>query len=78
VPQTWKENRSSDSYDDKFDGDTFLDFLKIIHRKFPKYYLFMDKALPHYKSRKVKDYFEKNKNTLIPVCLQTASPEFMI
>lgn len=38
----------------------------------------MNKALPHYKSRKVKDYFEKNKNTLIPVCLPTASPEFMI
>ena len=38
----------------------------------------MDQALPHYKSRKVKDYFEKNKNTLIPVFLPTASPEFMI
>lgn len=41
---------------DKFNGDTFLDFLKMIHSKFPKCYLFMDKASPHYKSRKVKDY----------------------
>ena len=29
---------------DKFNGDTFLDFLKMIHSKFPKCYLFMDKA----------------------------------
>ncbi len=41
---------------DKFNGDTFLDFLKTIHSKFPKCYLFMDKASLHYKSRKVKDF----------------------
>jgi hypothetical protein len=28
----------------KFNTDTFLDFLKEIHHKFPKCYLFMDKA----------------------------------
>ena len=38
----------------------------------------MDKASPHYKSRKVKDYLEQNKDTLIPVYLPTASPEFMM
>ena len=38
----------------------------------------MDKAPPHYKSRRVKDYFEENKDTLIPVYLPTASPEFMM
>ena len=27
----------------------------------------MDKASPHYKSKKYKKYFEKNKDTLIPV-----------
>jgi hypothetical protein len=63
---------------DKFNTDTFLDFLKIIHHKFPKCYLFMDKASPHYRSKKVKDYLEQNKDTLIPVYLPTASPEFMI
>ncbi len=63
---------------DKFNGETFLDFLKIIHSKFPRCYLFLDKASPHYKSRKVKDYLEQNKDTLIPVYLPTASPEFMI
>jgi hypothetical protein len=38
----------------------------------------MDKASPHYKSKKVQKYFGDNKDTLIPVCLQAASPEFMM
>jgi len=38
----------------------------------------MDKASPHYKSKKVQKYFEENIDTLIPVYLPTASPEFMI
>ena len=38
----------------------------------------MDKAPPHYKSRRVKDYLEENKDTLVPVYLPTASPEFMM
>ena len=63
---------------DKFNGDTFLKFLKIIHTKFSKCYLFMDKASPHYKSKKVLKYFEENSDTLIPVYLPTASPEFMV
>ena len=64
---------------DVFNGDTFLDYLKKIHAKFPKCYLFMDKASQHYKSKKVIKYFEENKDTLIPVYLPTAtSPEFMV
>ena len=38
----------------------------------------MDKASPHYTCKKVIKYFEDNKDTLIPVYLPTASPEFMI
>ena len=38
----------------------------------------MDKASPHYKSKKMLNYFEENKDTLIPVNLPTASPEFMV
>ena len=64
---------------DVFNGDTYLNFLKKIHAKFPKCYLFMDKASsPHYRSKKVLKYFEENKDTLISVYLPTASPEFMI
>ncbi len=62
-----------------FNDDTFLEFLKLIHFKFPRFYLFMDKASPHYKSKKVREYFEQKRNDLIPVYLPpTASPEFMI
>ena len=39
---------------DGFNGDTFLEFLNKIHTKFPKCYLFMDKASPHYKSKRVE------------------------
>ena len=59
-------------------GDTFLEFMKTIHSKFPKCHLFMDKASPHYRSRKAIKYLEENKDTLIPVYLPTASPEFMV
>ncbi|MGZ5509727.1 MAG: transposase [Nitrososphaeraceae archaeon] len=61
-----------------FDENTFLDYLKHIHRKFPKCYLFLDKAKQHYKSKKVLQYFDDNKDSLIPVYLPKASPEFMI
>ncbi len=40
--------------------------------------MFLDKASPHYKSSKVMAYFEQNKDSLIPLYLPTASPEFMI
>ena len=63
---------------DRFNGDTFLKFLKLIHSKFPKCYLFLDKASPHHRSSKVKKYFEENNDTLIPAYLPTASPEFMV
>jgi transposase len=38
----------------------------------------MDKASPHYRSRKVKEYLENNKDNLIQVYLPTSSPEFMM
>src|SRR4051812_18753695 len=63
---------------DKFNGKTFLEFLKKLHTKFPRCYLFMDKASPHYRSKMVQKYLEENKDTLIPVYLPTASPEFMV
>ena len=61
-----------------FNEDTFYDFLKQIHHKFPKCYLFLDKAPQHYRSSKIRKYFEKHKDTLKPVFLPTASPKFMV
>ena len=59
----------------RFNEDTFYEFLKQIHHKFPKCYLFFDKAPQHYKSHKVRTYFEDHEDSLIPVYLPTASPE---
>jgi transposase len=63
---------------ERFNEDTFYEFLKLIHYKFPKCYLFLDKAPQHYRSRRVKKYLEEHKDSLIPVYLPTASPEFMV
>lgn len=63
---------------DRFDENTFYEFLKQLHYKFPKCYLFLDKAPQHYKSYKVRQYLEKHKLSMIPVWLPTASPEFMV
>jgi hypothetical protein len=63
---------------DNFDEDTFYDYLKRIHYKFQRCYLFLDKAHQHYKSKKVRKYFDEHKNEIIPVWLPTASPEFMV
>ena len=41
---------------ERFNEDTFCQFLKQIHHKFPKCYLFLDKAPQHYKSHKVRTY----------------------
>jgi len=37
----------------------------------------MDKASPDYRSKKVIVFFEQNKDTIFPVSLPIASPEFM-
>jgi transposase len=63
---------------ERFNEDTFYEFLKHVHYKFPKCYLFLDKAPQHHKSLKVRKYFEEHKDTLKPVYLPTASPEFMV
>jgi hypothetical protein len=63
---------------DVFNSDTFLDSLKRIHSKIPRCYIFMDKVSPHYMSRKILEYLVQNKDTIIPVYLPTASPEFMM
>jgi transposase len=63
---------------DRFNENTFYRFLKQIHFKFPRCYLFLDKAPQHYKSNKVRQYFEQHRNELVPVWLPTASPEFMV
>ena len=61
---------------EKFNGETFLDYLKKVHRKFESLYLFLDKARQHHKTRIVTDYLGKNRKTLRVRWIPTASPEF--
>ena len=63
---------------ERFNEDTFYEFLKQIHYKFPKCYLFLDKAPQHHRSRKIRKYFEEHKDSLIPVYLPAVSPELMV
>jgi len=60
-----------------FDGEAFKDFLRFVHYKFPRCYLFLDRARQHYKDERVQCYFEGRKDSLIPVWQPTAFPEFM-
>jgi transposase len=62
-------------YDD-FNAVTFLAYLKELHRKFPKMILFMDKARQHRISKRVREYLEKNEDTIKVVWIPSASPEF--
>ncbi len=63
---------------DEFNANTFLAYLKELHRKFPKMILFMDKARQHYRSQIVKEYLEKNEDTIRVVWFPNASPELNV
>jgi transposase len=60
----------------KFNGKTFLDYVKKLHRKFGKVYLFIDKAKQHYDTNIVTEYLRANRKTLRVRWIPTASPEF--
>lgn len=61
---------------DAFDGPSFLDFLKKVHRRFGNQYLFLDKANQHRNTKVVTDYLRENRKTLRVRWIPTASPEF--
>ena len=61
---------------DAFDGPSFLDFLKKMHKKFGRQYLFLDKANQHRRTKIVTDYLNQNRKTLRVRWIPTASPEF--
>lgn len=60
-----------------FDGETFRDFLRLVHYRFLQCYLFLDKFRQHHEDERVPRYFGGRKDSLIPIWEPTASPEFM-
>jgi transposase len=61
-----------------FNEDAVLDFLKKVHRKFRKLYLFLDRARQHYRSAKVHGYLQRNRRTLRVRWFPIGSPEFNV
>lgn len=49
---------------DNADSDAFLDYLKILLRKYPHMILFMDKASYHKKEKRVKRFLKKHKDVI--------------
>jgi transposase len=62
----------------RFNGRSFLDYLKKIHRKFRKLYLFMDRATQHTKTRKVLNYLKENRKTVRVRWFPVGSPELNV
>lgn len=58
-----------------FNEETVLAFLRLLHRKFPQCYLFLDKARQHHHSRKVRSYLQRHRSTLRVRWFPTACPE---
>jgi transposase len=60
---------------DKFNQDTFLEYLKQVKKKLGKVVMFTDRARQH-QSNKIKNYLEKNKDSVSIFYLPKGSPEF--
>ena len=59
----------------KMNSDVFLKYLKCLKRKFKRFIFFYDGA-PWHRSEDVEDFFEENRDWIIPVRLPKCSPEF--
>ena len=60
---------------DEMNGKTTLRYIRCLKRKYEKFIFFYDGA-PWHKSEGVKKFFEKNKDSILPVLFPKCSPEF--
>ena len=60
---------------DKFNSDTFVDYLKQLHKKFGKCIIFVDRATPHC-SKITRKFLDANKDTIKLEYFPVGSPEF--
>ncbi len=62
---------------DVFNQDTFLDYLKQIKKRLGKVILFTtDRAIQHHRSKKVQEYLDENKDSLMMIYIPKGSPQF--
>jgi transposase len=62
----------------RFDGISFLDYLKKAHRRFRRLYLFMDRAPQHTKTGKVLDYLKAYRTSIRARWFPVGCPEFNV
>jgi transposase len=60
---------------DKFDSNTFVDYLKQVQKRFGKYIIFVDRATPHC-SKITRRFLDSNKHTIRLEYFPVGSPEF--
>jgi transposase len=60
---------------DKFDSNTFVDYLKQVQKRFGKYIIFVDRATPHC-SMITRRFLDSNKDTIRLEYFPVGSPEF--
>ncbi len=62
-----------------FNGENFLDFLKKVHKTYGgRLYLFLDRARQHYRTKKVREYMRKKRETLRVRWIPVGSPAFNV
>ena len=59
----------------KMNGEIFLRYLKCLKRKFKKFVFFYDGA-PSHRTKAVAEFFEDNKECILPVRFPRCSPEY--
>lgn len=57
------------------DSNAFLDYLKPLHKKYPKMILFLDKAPWHKKEKRVRKFLRDNKKTILVRWFPSGNPE---
>ncbi len=60
---------------ERFDSHSFIQYLAKIQKKFKKFIMFVDRATQH-RSKIVKDYLQKNRDTIKIEYFPVGSPEF--
>jgi len=59
----------------EMNGDIFLKYLKCLKRKFKKFFFFYDGA-PWHTAGQIEEFFERNKDCIVPIRFPKCSPEF--
>jgi transposase len=60
---------------DKFNGPSFIRYIEKVRKKFKKFVIFLDRAT-QYRSKIVKEYLQRNRDSVKVEYFSVGSPEF--